>query len=100
MNAVLLTLLIPQNITQAVEDLLLERSDLVSGFTSIDANGHGSGVTLSEAAERVAGHAPRRQIQLAGREELIQQLLAELKQSLPNSHLFYWLTPVIAMGHL
>ncbi|MDD2884105.1 MAG: DUF3240 family protein [Dechloromonas sp.] len=100
MNAVLLTLLVPQNIAQTVEDLLLEQQALVSGFTSIAAHGHGSSVVLLEPAERVAGHAPRVHIQLAGSEAHMQQLLAQLKTALPRATIFYWLTPVIAMGHL
>ncbi len=100
MNAVLLTLLVPQKVAQTVEDLLLERSDLVSGFTSIAADGHGSGVALVEAGERVQGHAPRAQIQLAGEEAAMHSLLTELKNALPQANLFYWLTPVIAMGRL
>lgn len=100
MNEVLLTLLVPDNIAQAVEDLLLERADLVSGFTSIAADGHGTGVALVEPAERVQGHAPRVQIQLAGSEDSMRELLAQLKSTLPRANLFYWLTPIIAMGHL
>ena len=75
MADVLLTLIVPTDIAQHVEDLLLSRPDLVRGFTTSAADGHGSVVTLSGAEELVGGHAPRMLIRTAGPEDLIQSFL-------------------------
>ena len=100
MADVLLSLVMPNDIAQHVEDLLLSRSDLVPGFTSSHAEGHGSSVALVEPGELVAGHSPRTQIRMVGPEENMRAVLALLKTQLPRANLFYWLVPVIEMGRL
>lgn len=96
----LLTLIMPDNVAQHVEDLLLSRPDLVPGFTVSAAEGHGSVIPLREDAELVAGHAPRTVIRTVGPEAAGREVLALLKQKMPNANLFYWLVPVIDMGRL
>jgi len=48
MADVLLNLLMPDDVAQHVEDLLLSRPDLIIGFTASPAEGHGSAVNLSK----------------------------------------------------
>ncbi len=100
MADVLLSLTLPNDVAQHVEDLLLSRPDLVPGFTSSAAEGHGSVVPLVEPGELVAGHSPRVQIRTVGPEENMRAVLALLKAQLPRTNLFYWLVPVIEMGRL
>jgi len=100
MADVLLTLVMPDDIAQHVEDLLLSRPDLVRGFTASPAEGHGSVVHLVEPAELVSGHAPRTQIQTVGAEEAMRAALAVIKAELPRANIFYWLLPVIELGRL
>jgi len=100
MADVLLTLIMPNNVAQHVEDLLLSRPDLVPGFTVSAAEGHGSVIPLLEDAEQVAGHAPRTVIRTVGPEADKREVLALLKQKMPKANLFYWLVPVIDMGRL
>ena len=100
MADVLLSLTLPNDVAQHVEDLLLSRPDLVPGFTSSAAEGHGSVVPLVEPGELVAGHSPRVQIRTVGPEENMRAVLALLKAQLPRTNLFYWLVPVIEMGGL
>ncbi len=100
MADVLLSLTLGNDIAQHVEDLLLSRPDLVPGFTTSQANGHGANVTLVEAAELVSGHAPRTQIRMIGSEAHLRSVLALLKSELPQAKLYYWLVPVIESGHL
>lgn len=100
MADVLLSLTLPHAVAQHVEDLLLSRPDLVPGFTTSAAEGHGSVVPLVEAGELVAGHSPRTQIRMVGPEENMRAVLALLKAELPNANVFYWLVPVIEMGRL
>lgn len=100
MPDVLLTLIMPTDVAQHVEDLMLARPDLVRGFTATPAEGHGSAVQLVEPGEQVSGHAPRTQIQTAGPEMAMRDLLAAIKTELPRANVFFWLTPIIAMGRL
>ena len=100
MADVLLSLTMPNDIAQHVEDLLLSRPDLVRGFTASVAEGHGSAVHLVEPGELVAGHSPRTQIRMVGPEENMRAVLALIKAELPRANVFYWLVPVIEMGRL
>lgn len=100
MTDVLLTLIMPDDVAQHVEDLLLSRPDLVPGFTVTAAEGHGAAVPLVEDAQLVAGHAPRTVIRTAGPEAAKREVLALIRQALPRAHVYYWLVPVIAMGRL
>lgn len=96
----LLSLTMPVDVSQHVEDLLLSRPDIVRGFTAAHVDGHGSVVRLVEAAELVRGHAPRVQIQTVGEEADMRAALAMIKSKLPQANVFYWLLPVIELGRL
>ena len=100
MADVLLTLIMPEDVAQHVEDLLLSRPDLVPGFTVGMAEGHGAVVPLVEDAELVAGHAPRVVIRTVGPEAAKREVLALIKRELPRANIFYWLMPIIAAGRL
>ncbi len=100
MADVLLSLTMPNDVAQHVEDLLLSRPDLVRGFTASIAEGHGAVVPLVEAAELVSGHSPRTQIRTVGSEESMRAVLALIKAELPQANVFYWLVPVIEVGRL
>ena len=100
MSDVLLTLILPVDIAEAVEDLLLARPDLVRGFTTSAADGHGSVVPLVEASELVSGHSPRKLIRTVGNELAMRELLTMLRGELPHANIYYWLVPVIEVGRL
>ena len=100
MSDVLLTLVMPNDVAQLVEDLLLAHPELIRGFTANASEGHGSAVSLAEPSELVAGHAPRRVIRTLGPEADMRAVLALIKREMPGANVFYWLVPVIAMGHL
>ena len=100
MTDVLLSLAMPIDIAQPVEDLLLSRPDLVHGFTSSHADGHGSAATLVEPAELVAGHSARVVIHLVGLREAMEEVLDLIKTELPGVNIFYWMVPVLEKGRL
>lgn len=97
---VLLTLVLPLDIAQAVEDLLLERPDLVQGFSTAPSWGHGSTVHLREAAELVSGHSPRTQLRTVGPEDKLRAIIALLREKLPHANIVYWLVPVLEFGRV
>lgn len=96
----LLTLIVPLDLAETVEDLLLACPELVDGFTAIRADGHGSALPLLSAEERVSGHAPRCLIQTVATERSLRMLLDQLKAALPGASLHYWLSPILERGHL
>ncbi|QID19353.1 DUF3240 domain-containing protein [Nitrogeniibacter mangrovi] len=100
MPDVLLTLVMPNDIAQHVEDLLLSHPDLVRGFTACQAEGHGASVPLVQPEELVSGHAPRTEIQTVGPEPSMRAVLELIHTHLPGANVFYWLQPVLAMGRL
>lgn len=100
MADVLLSLTLPNDVAQDVEDFLLSRPDLVPGFTASQAEGHGSVIKLVEPGELVSGHSPRTQIRMVGSEAQMRAVLALVKDKLPHANIFYWLMPVIEMGRL
>ena len=100
MADVLLSLTMPNDVAQHVEDLLLSRPDLVRGFTASIAEGHGAVVPLVEPGELVSGHSPRTQIRTVGSEESMRAVLALIKGEMPRANIFFWMIPVIEMGRL
>jgi len=100
MADVLLSLTLPNDVVQHVEDLLLSRPDLVRGFTASLADGHGAVIPLVEPGELVSGHSPRTQIRMVGPEERMRAVLELIKGELPRANVFFWLIPVIDMGRL
>lgn len=100
MTDVLLSLTMPENVAEHVEDLLLARPDLVAGFTTAHVDGHGSVVRLVEAGELVRGHSPRVQIQSVGGEAAMRAVVDLLRSELPRANIFYWLLPVLSVGRL
>lgn len=100
MSDVLLSLAMPTDVAQPVEDLLLSRPDLVSGFTSSHAEGHGSAATLVEPAELVAGHSTRVIIRMVGGHGAMLEVLQLIRTALPGVNVFYWLVPVLEKGRL
>jgi len=100
MADVLLSLTMPNDVAQLVEDLLLSHPDLVRGFTASQADGHGAVIPLVEPDELVSGHSPRIQISMVGPEERMRAVLDLIKAELPRANVFFWLVPVIEMGRL
>lgn len=100
MAELLLSLVVPLEVSEAVEDLLIARGDLVGGFTTSAVDGHGSAIALTSPAEHVAGHSPRTLIRTIGNEEALRQLLGLVKASLPHANIYYWLAPVVEAGRL
>lgn len=96
----MLTLVMPNDIVQHVEDLLISHPDVVGGFTATASEGHGASVQLVQPSELVSGHAPRTTIQTVGTESSMQVIIELIRRQLPGANVFYWLTPVIDMGRV
>ena len=95
----LLSLVVAPAVEDALVDWLLEHEE-VTGFTSFPINGHGASVHSMTASERVAGR--RRMILFQSYMPQAQAcaLLGELKTAFKGSGVHYWMTRLIAGGHL
>lgn len=99
-DKVLLSLVVPRGVEDAVVDLLLAHPDLVPGFTTSPGEGHGVRVELLDAGEQVRGSARRVMVRIICERNAANQVLALIKQILPKANLFYWIVPVLASGRL
>jgi Protein of unknown function (DUF3240) len=94
----LLTLSCPAEVEEELIDLLREHPEWVSGFTSLAAEGFGSGTKLHSSMEQVRGRSRRRLllVVLAGAD--VPPLLDVLRAALPSDEVAWWTMPVTGFG--
>ncbi|MBR0712863.1 DUF3240 family protein [Bradyrhizobium liaoningense] len=97
-DTVCLTLIAPRQLRDELFDYLSEQTDLVTGFTASDADGHGADVRLQTAAERVRGHAVQVVVRIILPRLDAAPLLDRLRLSLAGTKLVYWILPVTEFG--
>jgi len=95
----LLSLIVPPNLVDPLVDWLLERQ-AVSGFIRLPVNGHGGAEHSMTEAEKVAGYRKGWMLQTHMSEENASDVLNRLKQDFKGSDIHYWITPILAGGHL
>lgn len=99
MDQCLLSLIVTPSIESAVIDWLLERDD-IAGFTSIRVSGHGVSAHSMTAAEQVAGRQQQVMFQLHLSESAASEVLRSVQNVFSGSGMHYWLSPVLAAGHI
>lgn len=99
MDRCLLVVIVSPSLEHAVVDWLLDRED-VPGFTSIPVFGHGASASSMSAAEQVAGRQRRVMFQLHLDRATADALIQALHAAFAGSGMHYWLTPLVAAGHL
>ena len=97
---VLLTLALPQALEEDVLDLLAANASQVPGFTLLAAQGMGRHEHLGSAMEQILGRSKRCMVQVAMAQAHVAPLLDALHQALPNPAISYWVSPLLAFGHL
>lgn len=99
MDECLLVLIVTPSIESAVIDWLLDHDD-ITGFTSMPINGHGVSVHSMTTAEQVAGRQKQVMFQMHLPEPLARDILDAARESFRGSGMHYWLSPVLAAGHI
>ena len=99
MSQHLLVLNAPTSLEEVIVDWLLE-SECCQGFTSVAVRGHSSQHTGLTPGELVMGRQQRIQFQVHGSGQQLEGLLEQLRGSLPNADVHYWLLPVLQSGRL
>ena len=97
---VLLTLALPQTLEEDVLDVLVAHARQAPGFTVMDAQGMGRHEHLGSAMAQILGRSRRRLVQVAMVQQDVAPLLGALRQALQNPAIRYWVTPLLAFGHL
>ncbi|GEC94490.1 hypothetical protein ZRA01_05630 [Zoogloea ramigera] len=98
--SVVLTLVMPVDVEDALVETLLEHPDLAPGFTSQPVEGHGQRVSFIGTAEHVRGRAAYCRVQLVVPRADADTLLALLRERFATSRMFFWMVPAIASGRL
>ena len=94
----LLTISCPAEVEEEIIDLLREHPDWVSGFTSLAAEGFGSGTRLHSAMEQVRGRSRRRLLQVVLQQGNVQPLVDVLRAAIPSDEVAWWTVPVTGFG--
>lgn len=97
---VVLTLIAPAILEEALADLLLEAPELAGGFTSSAASGHGAGLRFEAASERVRGRGRRVRFEIVIDHREAEALLERLQAAPSDANLYYWICPVLECGIL
>ncbi|SDD75398.1 DUF3240 family protein [Aquimonas voraii] len=87
----------------AERQLLAELLDLepgMGGFTTLLAEGHGSGFARASVQEQVRGRADRGLLLAVMPRETAERLLAGLRERLPSNEIAWWILPVESFGRL
>jgi hypothetical protein len=99
-SPVVLTLVMPAEVEDALIDTLLEHPDLAPGFTTDAVEGHGERIRLAGTAEEVRGRAAYCRVQHVTTRAAADTLLAILRERFTGSRVYFWITPVLAFGRL
>lgn len=94
----LLTISCPAEVEEELIDLLREHPEWVSGFTSLAAEGFGSGTRLHSAMEQVRGRSRRRLLQVVLLQANVQPLVEVLRAGIPSDEVAWWTVPVTGFG--
>ncbi len=96
----LVTVVAPPALADALIDWLLERPETISGFTSVAASGHGSSAASMSLAEQVAGHQRRMLFLIHMPVERAGVFVEDLGRAFSGSGLHWWMVPVADTGVL
>lgn len=94
----LLTLSCTAGLEDELIDLLREHPEWVDGFTSLPAEGFGSGTKLHSAMEQVRGRSRRRLLQVLLDGANVPPLIAVLSAAVPSDEVVWWTVPVTGFG--
>ena len=92
-----LTMILAPTLEEQVLDLLLIAPE-TSAFTSLPIFGHGTSPADLSTAEQVLGRTRQIQLQLILSREDADALITRLRQQLPGTGIFFWLSPVLERG--
>ena len=97
--SVLITVNVPPAAEERFVDWLLS-SDVVAGFTSVAAYGHGARHDHLSVAEQVRGRQRRIEFRMQLAADALDDFVAALEAGFRGVDLYFFATPVLRWGHL
>jgi hypothetical protein len=99
MSQSLLTLVCPPSLERPITNWLFEQ-DMISGFTSMPAYGHGSDPATLSLTEQVEGRKKQTLFQIIISPEISEEVINLLKKDFKGTEIHYWLSPITSSGSL
>lgn len=99
MSQSLLTLVCPSSLERPITNWLFEQ-EMISGFTSTPAYGHGSDPATLSLAEQIEGRKKQFMFQILLSSEISEEVIALLKQEFKETDIHYWSSPITKSGSL
>lgn len=96
----LLTIALPADLEEEMLDHLASRTEWVSGYSIVHAEGVGSGAHLRSTMEQVRGRARRRLIAVVMRSEHVAPLIESLRATFRTTEVAWWTAPLTGFGRL
>ena len=96
---VMLLIVAPPSLEESLVDWLMQNLP-ESGFTTLEADGHGSDPRHMSAAERVAGRRRNVQFQVLIDRSKAERVVDMLRASFGSAGLVWCLLPTLGFGHL
>ena len=93
-----LTVSFPENLEQAVVQLLLDCPEWVGGFSIMPIEGFGQAGVARQAREQVRGRAHRLAALVVMDGGDVRMLIDRMRASIVNPEVFYWVMPVLESG--
>lgn len=97
-ESVCLNLVAARRLRDELFDYLREQNDLVTGFTTSEAIGHGPNAQLHTTEEQVKGYADQVLVRIVLERANAQQLLDRLAAAFAGTEIIYWVAPVMEFG--
>lgn len=95
-----LKLILPRALESRILDRLLQQPQWVGPFITHRVEGHGDPKSIASPAEQVRGRAERVKIEILMDASHVDELLQDLRATLPSRDVVWWLSPVTAAGSL
>ena len=96
----ILVILAPETLEDRLIDELLMHPQWVSGFSSQNAEGHGSRAAHASARERVRGRERRVRLEAVATRANLQAMVEHLRRELPQPGVVYWVQALEDFGRL
>jgi hypothetical protein len=94
----MLVLAVPATLAEEVCDHLQERTQWVSGFSVMPAEGFGAGARAHTTMEQVRGRANRRLVLVLMYAHDVEPLLDSLRAGYHSDEMAWWTLPVTGFG--
>ena len=99
-GTVVLSIVMPMDIEDALIETLLEHPRLAPGFTTTKVEGHGERVIFTGTAEHVRGRAAYCRVEMVLARSDADALLVILRERFASARVFFWMVPALASGRL